>query len=115
MASMKSAHLKEIPDSFFDLNVKDIKLLIKGLRAEAQGTIEQPLMTAQLREFEEEKQQLDKLNRYKNAIIRIQFPNRYVLQGTFTPYEWIQDVVDFIKPYLASPDIDFHLCMLIYQ
>lgn len=99
-----------MPDSFFDLNVNDIKLLLKELRAEQQGTTEQPLMTAKLREFEEDKQRLDKLNRYKKAIIRIQFPNRYVLQGTFTPYEKIEDIMEFIKSYLNEGDLEFYLC-----
>lgn len=102
-----------MPDSFFDLSVSDIKLLIKGLRTQAVGTVEQPLMTAKLREMEEEQKQLSLLNRYKAVIIRIQFPNRYVLQGTFTPYDTIDTVVGFVRLYLANPDIDFHLCEFI--
>lgn len=102
--------MKDLPDSFFELNVHDIRLLLKELRAEVEGTSEQPLMTTQLRELEENQEKLEKLNRYKAAIIRIQFPNRYVLQGTFTPFETIDTVMQFVRQYLHKPDMDFHLC-----
>lgn len=107
-----SANLNELPDSFFELNVNDLKLLIKQLRTEVEGAGDQPLMTAKLREMEEEQNQLSRLNRYKTVIIRIQFPNRYVLQGTFTPYETIENVMEFVQPYLLDPKIDFCLCEL---
>lgn len=106
----KKGSLSDLPDTFFDLSVSDLKLLIKDLRTLAEGTVEQPLMTAKLREMEEEQKQLSMLNRYKAAIIRIQFPNRYVLQGTFTPYETIDMVISFVRSYLSNPDIDFYLC-----
>lgn len=106
----KKASLSDLPDTFFDLSVNDLKVLIKELRTQAEGTVEQPLMTAKLREMEEEQKQLSMLNRYKAAIIRIQFPNRYVLQGTFTPYETIDTVISFVRSYLSNPDIDFYLC-----
>lgn len=105
-----SAKTADLPDSFFDLSVQDIKLLIKDLRTESQGTVDQPMLTSKLREMQEEQNQLSKLNRYKTVIIRVQFPNRYVLQGTFTPYETIENVMDFVRPYLMNADIKFHLC-----
>lgn len=106
----KAANLSDLPDSFFDLNVRDLKLLIKDLRTQAEGSVDQPLMTAKLREMEDEQKQLSLLNRYKAVIIRIQFPNRYVLQGAFTPYETIETVIEFVRSFLANPDIDFYLC-----
>lgn len=105
-----SAKTADLPESFFDLSVQDIKVLLKDLRSEAHGTVDQPMLTAKLREMQEEQSQLTKLNRYKTVIIRIQFPNRYVLQGTFTPYETIEKVIDFVRPYLVNADINFHLC-----
>lgn len=105
-----SAKSADLPDSFFDLSVQDIKLLIKDLRTESEGTVDQPMLTSKMREMQEEQNQLSKLNRYKAVIIRVQFPNRYVLQGTFTPYETIEKVVDFVRPYLINADIKFHLC-----
>lgn len=85
-------------------------MLIKDLRTQVDGSVEQPLMTSKLREMEEEQKQLALLNRYKAVIIRIQFPNRYVLQGTFTPYDTIDTVISFVRLYLAKSDTDFYLC-----
>lgn len=113
LESAKMPILNDLPDSFFDLNVRDIKLLIKDLRTQMQGTSDQPLLTAQLRELEESKERISKLNRYKKAIIRIEFPDRHVLQGTFTPTETIEAVMDFVRKYLATPEIDFVLCKWI--
>lgn len=113
--AIKANNLSDLPDNFFDLNVNDIKLLIKGLRTEAGGTIDQPLMTAKLREMEEEQKQLSMLNKYSAVIIRIQFPDRYVLQGTFTPFETIETVAGFVRPYLANQNIDFYLCEYFYS
>lgn len=90
--------------------MSDIKLLIKDLKTQAEGTVEQPLLTAKLREMEEDQRQLSRLNKYMEATIRILFPNRYVLQGIFTPYETIENVMEFVRSYLADPDIDFYLC-----
>lgn len=112
MESAKPINSKDLPDSFFDLNVRDIKLLIKELRAQVNGTIDQPLLTAQLRELEEDKERINKLNRYTKAIIRIQFPDRFVLQGTFTPYETFETVSNFIRSYLNESDLEFYLCKL---
>jgi len=101
--------LDNIPDSFFDLNTNDLKLLLRDLRKEANGNEEMPLLTAKLRELEESKKILRKLEQYKHCVIRIQFPDRLVLQGVFRPTESITDVHSFIKQYLKNPEIDFHL------
>lgn len=92
------------------MNVNDLKKIIKGLRSEIQGTSEQPLMTAKLREMEQEQSQLSRLNQYKAVIIRVQFPNRFVLQGKFTPYETIETVMDFVQTYLLDSVGTFYLC-----
>lgn len=104
----------DLPDSFFDLDVRDIKGLLRELRSESKGGSEQPLLTAELRELEESKKQLDRLNRYKKTIIRVQFPNRYVLQGTFTPMETVDTVLQFVQSYLETPEQEFHLCEYSY-
>lgn len=109
-AKAKMPSLRDLPDSFFDLNVRDIKILMRELRTQIKGTTDQPLLTAQLRELEEDKERLTKLNRYKKSIIRIEFPDRHVLQGTFTPMETIETVMNFVRLYLTSPEVDFYLC-----
>lgn len=100
----------DLPDSFFELEVSDIKDLLRHLRNESAGSSEQPLLTEQLRNLAESTKQLDRLNRYKKAIIRVQFPDRYVLQGTFGPMETVDTVMEFVRSFMATPDLDFHLC-----
>lgn len=107
--SAKSIKYDE-PESYFDLSVNDIKVLIKQLRSEVKGSSSEPLKTAKIREMETEQAHLSLLGRFKTVIIRVQFPNRYVLQGKFIPSETIGTVMDFVRPYLLETVGDFYLC-----
>lgn len=73
---------------------------------------EQPLVTSQYRELERSKKMLNALNQYKRCVIKVQFPNQLVLQGTFTPLEKVSHVLQFVKKYLQDSTIDFDLCTL---
>lgn len=115
LETARSSVCEDLPDSFFDLDVKDIKNLLRDLRNESKGNVDQPLLTAQMRDLEESKKQLDRLNRYKTSIIRVQFPNRYVLQATFTPMETVESVMDFVRSFLNIRELDFHLCKLFLE
>lgn len=99
-----------IPDSFFDLTVNDVRSLLRDLKKQREGLDDAPLLTAKLRELEESNHVLNKMGRYKKAVIRIQFPERMVLQGIFNPTEQIKDVQDFVRTYLKDDTIDFYLC-----
>lgn len=41
--------------------------------------------------------------------IRIKFPDGYILQGTFGAKEKVQDVIDYVKENLSTPDRKFYL------
>lgn len=97
-------------DSFFDLTVNDIKVLLRDLKTQSQELENAPLMTSKMRELEHDNQTMLKLNRYRTTVIRIQFANRLVLQGIFLPSDTIQQVVDFVRQFLNDPNLDFHLC-----
>lgn len=99
----------EIPDSFFDLTVDDLKLLLRDLRKQASGNDDAPLLTTKLRELEDNKRILNKIGQYKKCVLRIQFPDRLVLQGTFKPIESIETVYEFVKKYLKDNTINFYL------
>lgn len=47
---------------------------------------------------------------YKNAVVRIQFPDSMILQGVFQPTNTIQDVNNFVKEHLKTPDKQFLIC-----
>lgn len=53
------------------------------------------------------------MNMYKNVVVRVQFPDRIILQGVFSPTDTIHDVIDFIKSHLYNPDKPFQLCEYI--
>lgn len=101
---------EDIPDGFFELNITDAKRILSDIRRKQRDTENSPLMTAAMRKLEEAKHQLKQLNRYKQAIIRVLFPDRTILQGTFRPTETIQDVCDFTRKYLEEPKFRFYLC-----
>lgn len=92
-------------DESYELNVNDLKVILRDI-ATSKGN--QEFTTSEAREKKEE----EKINRYNSTVIRIKFPNRYVLQGTFTPNETIKHVIEFVQPYLQNSQNDFYLCML---
>lgn len=108
--SQPMSHEEEMKDSFFDLTVNDIKVLLRDLRTQSQELENAPLMTAKMRELEHDNQTLLKLNRYKTTVIRIQFANRLVLQGIFLPSDSVQQVMDFVRGFLNDPNMEFDLC-----
>lgn len=53
-----------------------------------------------------------KLNVYKNVVVRIQFPDSMILQGIFQPTNTIQDVNNFVREHLKTPAKPFLICKL---
>lgn len=98
---------KDVPDSFFDLTVNDIKKILKELKTLNPTNADSPLMTEKMRNDIKKAEYLQKLNLYSTTIIRIQFPERLVLQGDFKCTETIEDVKTFIKLFINESD--FHL------
>jgi len=107
--SQPVTHDDELKDSFFDLTVNDIKVLLRDLRTQTQELENAPLMTSKMRELEYDNQTMLKLNRYRNTVIRIQFANRLVLQGIFLPSDSIEQVMDFVRKFLIDPTMEFYL------
>lgn len=110
--SLESVHAipsEELPDEFFDLTIEDAKNLLRDIRLQQNVMANGPLMTAALRKLEDSKKEMRQLNKYIKTIIRIQFPDRTVLQGTFKPTETIRDVRGFICDYLEDKFIQFYL------
>ncbi|ALC45448.1 CG33722 [Drosophila busckii] len=99
----------DLPDSFFDFTVNDLKMVLRDLKRTASGNEDAPLLTANLRELERQKAMLTKLNQYKDCVLRIQFPDRFVLQGMFKPHELLGKVEEFVREFLAQPSEQFHL------
>lgn len=112
--SLKSSLASEVPDSFFDLTEADVKKLYRDLRNEVEQGENKPLMTTALRKLEEDKKILNLLAQYKSTAIRIQMPDRMVVQAKFSKIATIGSVKKFLQSFLVEPDIKFHLCKYCY-
>ncbi|KAH0946061.1 hypothetical protein HN011_005217 [Eciton burchellii] len=97
----------ELPDSFFDLDLHDARTLMRDAKRRREQLEDAPLLTEAQRKLDQDKRILDQLNKYRRTVIRIQFPDQYVLQGLFGPLETVQTVKDFVKQYLDNPDCEF--------
>ncbi|XP_012231708.1 tether containing UBX domain for GLUT4 [Linepithema humile] len=97
----------ELPDSFFDLDLHDAKTLLRDAKRRREQLENAPFQTEAQRQLDRDKRTLDQLNKYRRTVIRVQFPDQFVLQGLFVPLETIQSVKDFIRNYLENPDGEF--------
>lgn len=89
-------------DAFYELKAREFKLIAANIGSKTKQICDPPLVTAKQREIANDKFKQDQLKKYRNTIIRIQFPDRIVLQGIFNSTELVQDVYDFVKTYLAE-------------
>lgn len=98
-------------DRFYEVSVNDLKVLLRDLRCQARGQDDQPLLTAKLRELDEAQRTLQRLARYRRTVIRVQFPDRLVLQGAFAAVDRVRDVHEWVRGFLVDEHSDgFELC-----
>lgn len=103
----------ELPDSFFDITVSDMRVLLSQMKENMRSMDNAPLMTSKLRELEESKKTLIQLQ-YKETLIRVQFPDsRLVLQTVFKPIDTINHVKQFLRSFLVENVKEFDLCKRI--
>ncbi|XP_039082407.1 tether containing UBX domain for GLUT4 isoform X2 [Hyaena hyaena] len=95
----------ELPDEFFEVTVDDVRRRLAQLRSERKRLEEAPLVTKAFREA----QMREKLERYPKVVLRVLFPDRYILQGFFRPNETVGDLRDFVRSHLGNPELPFDL------
>ncbi|XP_026131667.1 tether containing UBX domain for GLUT4-like [Carassius auratus] len=95
----------ELPDEFFEVTVDDIRKRFAQLKSERKALEEAPLVTKSLRES----QMKEKLDRYPKVALRVQFPDRSVLQGFFRPLETVAALRRFVQSHLQDPQMQFYL------
>ncbi|XP_057357839.1 tether containing UBX domain for GLUT4 isoform X3 [Manis pentadactyla] len=95
----------DLPDEFFEVTVDDVRRRLAQLRSERKCLEEAPLVTKAFREA----QMKEKLERYPKVVLRVLFPDRYILQGFFRPSETVGDLRDFVRDHLGNPGLPFHL------
>ncbi|XP_074870552.1 tether containing UBX domain for GLUT4 [Carettochelys insculpta] len=100
-----SAGPQDLPDEFFEITVDDVRKRLAQLQSERKRLEEAPLLTKSLREA----QMKEKLERYPKIVLRVQFPDRHVLQGFFRPSETVGILRDFVRNHLADAALPFYL------
>ncbi|XP_073400133.1 UBX domain-containing protein 6 isoform X2 [Dendrobates tinctorius] len=93
----------DLPDDFYKLSAEEIRLEQK-LRTEKLKQ-DSMLKTKAMREREERHE----MKKYKYTVLRIRFPDDYILQGLFYPQERLSVLVDFIRQHLQNDWLPFEL------
>jgi len=100
----------DIPDDFYEITKADLRLnaAIQKQKKKEQELIDGKLRTKEMRE----RDRIKKLSKYKKCFIRIRFPDRTDLQGTFIPLELMNSVYQFVRLCLKESSGDFYLYMI---
>lgn len=101
----KPTDYEDPSDEFFEITKSDIMSMMSDLRKKLRDTEEQPLITKSLRETMKN----EKYCKYQQAIIRVQFPNHLILQGSFKPKETVFSLYKFVKEHLEDKKMDFYI------
>lgn len=97
--SATSTSQDDVPDDFYDFTAEDYyKITANKMGAEF-------LKTRKIREAEAAARRA----RIKKAVIRVRFPDNYVLEAVFGPSETIQNLIDLLKKVIACPDLPFYI------
>jgi len=94
---------EDLPDDFFEHTIEDVKYLMADLKRQRQRLEERPLITSALRQAQEDRRRPE----HTHCVIRVQFPDRLVLQARFKSTDTVADLMDFINKH-TEPD-DYHL------
>lgn len=93
----------ELPANFFNISPEEIKRE-QQLRTEAVER-SQMLRTKAMRERDEKQ----RLRKYKYSLIRIKFPDNIILQGTFFIHDKFRAVFDFVSENITNSETPFCL------
>ncbi|XP_046572870.1 tether containing UBX domain for GLUT4-like [Haliotis rubra] len=95
----------DLPDDFFEVTDADIRKMMTDLQKNAENVADAPLMTQSMRQARLE----ERYSKYKKVVIRVQFPDKLVLQGMFRPRETVFAVQKFVKEHLQDKTTPFYL------
>lgn len=96
----------QLPEDFYEATGEDVRASYASLSTTNRSLQDAPLMTKKMRDAEQAK----KRSRFRKALLRIRFPDRVELQGTFEPSSTVRDVRKFVRERLRNPgQVSFHL------
>lgn len=93
----------DAPDSFYKLSSEEVS---KEARMRRERLEQSRLL---IPKSYKEKQALAARQKYKQAVIRIQFPDGVILQGVFLPAEATGSLYEFVASALKQPSLEFDL------
>eukprot|EP01103_Thecamoeba_quadrilineata_P005771 TRINITY_DN15529_c0_g1_i1.p1 TRINITY_DN15529_c0_g1~~TRINITY_DN15529_c0_g1_i1.p1 ORF type:complete len:240 (+),score=52.52 TRINITY_DN15529_c0_g1_i1:36-722(+) len=85
----------ELPDSIYEPTLADLKTTVNEI--EEKNQYNSILRT----KAERERDRLNKLSKFQKVLMRVRFPDRVELQGTFLPTEGPAELYAFVKESLA--------------
>ncbi|XP_015063273.1 plant UBX domain-containing protein 1 isoform X2 [Solanum pennellii] len=94
-----SSNVSEEPEDFYEFTPEDYYRLL-GTKKE-----EKHLKTKKIREAEEAVRRA----RITKAVIRVRFPDNYILEATFHPSETIKSLLDLLVKVIAHPELPFYI------
>lgn len=95
----------ELPDDFYEITVEDVRYLLaeyKRIRVELEN---KPLQL----QSQKQNENLQRLAQYAKTVVRVQFPDRLVLQGIFSIDETVKSIKEFVEGFLENKELDFYL------
>ncbi len=103
--------LRQPAESFFEVTVDEVKRRQRELKEETRRLEQgEQLLTRGVRDSQKEAEKLRVLGRYRKTVVRIQFPDRHVLQAAFLSGSKVSEVRDFVRRFLrpeaASANFD---------
>ncbi|KAH7365657.1 hypothetical protein KP509_18G039900 [Ceratopteris richardii] len=93
----------DLPDSFYRLSASEIRHEAAARKKKLEES--QLLMSRAARD----RMAAANKQRYKAAIVRVQFPDGVILQGMFLPWETTTAIYEFVSNSLRDPSIQFNL------
>lgn len=91
--------LSDEPDDFYEFTTEDYIRLLASKKEES------ILKTKKLRDAE----QAACRAKITKAVIKVQFPDDYLIQTTFQPSETISMLMDLLKKVIAQPNVPFYI------
>ncbi|RUS75236.1 hypothetical protein EGW08_017001, partial [Elysia chlorotica] len=95
----------DLSDDFFEVTKNDVKTMYRDLQNAARRFEDQPLLTSAMRA-----ERLESMfDGYDRIVIRVQFPDRSVLQGLFRPREPVSALRSFVRENMENKNDKFYL------
>ncbi len=102
MKSPDSSFEEDIPETFWQPRRDDLQREQEKIKQTQEGGM---LKTKAMREMD----RVNKARQYLRTVVRIRFPDKYVLEGLFHPWETFGDLMSFVRTALSDSKRPFYL------